>query len=207
MTRHKFKKALSFLFLTTVFSITTFSLVSVSSIVNSESVKFVPMLSGGPSPSAAWTYGTSYYHTFTHNQLRTLNNKYQSTIRSFNYVSRQYEYSDRTQLKLTLIISTGSNTKLLKNKDNYQFYYCKKEIHELGVITVKSPFENDIRIYDKERTICDCLKKKAVFDEDMVLSAVKQYFRETGNDYAKLLNYAEILKIRDTVKQYMEVLI
>lgn len=118
-----------------------------------------------------------------------------------------HHLSDRTPLKLTLIIPTGYNTKLLKNKDNYQFYYCKKEIHELGVITVKSPFGNDIRIYDKERTICDCLKKKAVLDEDMVLSAVKQYLRETGNDYAKLLNYAEILKIRGTVKQYMEVLI
>ncbi|CAB1249451.1 hypothetical protein ACFHWD_20215 [Clostridium sp. MT-14] len=93
MTRHKLKKALSLLLLTTVFSVTTFSSVSASSIVNSESAKFVPMLGGGPSPSAAWTYRTSYYHTFTHNQLRTLNNKYQSTIRSSTYVAGQYAYN------------------------------------------------------------------------------------------------------------------
>lgn len=127
----------------------------------------------------------------------------------FSYETALYfnNLSDRTPLKLTLTIPTGYNTRLLKEKDEYQFYYCKEDIHELGIINVKSPYGNDIRIYDKERTICDCIKKKSVLDKDIVLSAIKEYLSETGNDYAKLLRYAEILKIRDKVRQYMEVLI
>ena len=94
----------------------------------------------------------------------------------------------------------------LKDKDNYQFFYCNSEIHEIGITTVQSSFGNKIRVYNKERTICDCIKKKNKLDADLVLSAVKQYMLEKGNDYALLLKYAEMLKIREIVKQYMEVL-
>ncbi len=49
--------------------------------------------------------------------------------------------------------------------------------------------------------------RKAVLDKDFVLSAVKQYMAESGTNLAKLLDYAEQLKVRNTVRQYMEVLV
>jgi len=115
--------------------------------------------------------------------------------------------SDRVPLKLTLTIPVGSSTKLSNEKSSYQIYFCKPEIHELGMMTLQSPFGNDIRVYDKERTICDCLKKRESLDKDLVLTAVKEYLSQSGNDYAKLLRYAETLKVREIVMQYMEVLI
>jgi len=117
-----------------------------------------------------------------------------------------HNLSDRTPLCLMLTIPNGFNSRLLKDKDNYQFFYCNSEIHEIGITTVQSSFGNKIRVYNKERTICDCIKKKNKLDADLVLSAVKQYMLEKGNDYALLLKYAEMLKIREIVKQYMEVL-
>ncbi len=114
--------------------------------------------------------------------------------------------SDRTPLQLMMTIPSGYNTTLLKDKTAYRFFYCKPNIHSLGISTVLSPYGNEIRVYDKERTICDCIKRKDSLDSDLVLTAVKRYMREHGNNFAKLLSYAEILKIRDTVRQYMEVL-
>ncbi|MDR1042333.1 MAG: type IV toxin-antitoxin system AbiEi family antitoxin domain-containing protein [Clostridiales Family XIII bacterium] len=114
---------------------------------------------------------------------------------------------DRTPMQLMITIPSGYNTTLLKDKLSYRFFYCKPDIHPIGVGTVLSPHGNELRVYDKERTLCDCIKKKDSLDSDLVLSAVKQYMRESGNDFAKLLSYAEILKIRDKVRQYMEVLI
>jgi predicted transcriptional regulator of viral defense system len=114
--------------------------------------------------------------------------------------------SDRTPLRLMMTIPSGYNTRLLTDTETYQFFYCKQEIHALGITTVQSPYGNDLRVYDKERTLCDCIKKKAVLDSDLVLAAVKQYMGENGTDLAKLLGYAETLKIRNTVRQYMEVL-
>lgn len=118
-----------------------------------------------------------------------------------------HDLSDRTPLKLALTIPNDTSTKLIMEKDNYQIYFCKQEIHDVGVTKIKSPFGNEIRVYDKERTICDCLKKRDSLDKDLVLSAVKEYLSQSVNDYTKLLKYAEMLGIRALVKQYMEVLI
>lgn len=115
--------------------------------------------------------------------------------------------SDRTPLQLMMTIPSGYNTTLLKDRNAYRFFYCKSEIHAIGITTVQSPQGNDLRVYDKERTLCDCIKRKICLDSDLVLSAVKQYMRENGTDFAQLLSYAETLKIRDIVRQYMEVLI
>jgi predicted transcriptional regulator of viral defense system len=115
--------------------------------------------------------------------------------------------SDRTPLQLMMTIPSGYNTTLLRDKNAYRFFYCKPDIHSIGISTVISPYGNELRVYDKERTLCDCIKKKTALDSDLVLTAVKQYMRENGTNFAKLLSYAELLKIRDTVKQYMEVLV
>jgi predicted transcriptional regulator of viral defense system len=114
--------------------------------------------------------------------------------------------SDRTPLQLMMTIPSGYNTTLLKDRATYRFFYCKPDVHVLGITTAPSPHGNALRVYDRERTLCDCIKKKATLDSDMVLTAVKQYMNENGADLAKLLAYAEALKIRDIVRQYMEVL-
>jgi predicted transcriptional regulator of viral defense system len=115
--------------------------------------------------------------------------------------------SDRTPLVLMMTIPSGYNTRLLKDKISYRFFYCKPDVYSLGITTLLSPHGNALRVYDRERTLCDCIKRKDRLDSDLVLTAVKQYMVERGADLAKLLSYAEKLKIRDTMRQYMEVLI
>lgn len=117
-----------------------------------------------------------------------------------------HDLSDRTPFQLMLTIPTGYNTRILKDIVNYKFFYCRKELCEIGKMKLKSPYGNEIIVYDKERTICDCIKKMDKLDIDLVLTAVKQYMRTSGSDFAKLLEYAEIFHIREKVRQYMEVL-
>lgn len=117
-----------------------------------------------------------------------------------------HDLSDRTPLRLMLTIPNGYNSRLLRDKNCYQFFYCKPEVHGVGIITAKSPFGNNIRVYNTERTICDCIKKKDKLESSIVLEAVKRYMKKSGNDYALLLQYAQMLNIRDTVRQYLEVL-
>lgn len=127
----------------------------------------------------------------------------------FSYETALYfhDLSDRVPLKLTMTIPTGHNTKLLLEKENYQFYYCKKDLHGIGIVTVKTVFGNDVAVYDVERTLCECIKKISVLDRDIVLTALKQYMSESEKDLSKLLKYAELFKVKDIMKQYMEVLI
>jgi predicted transcriptional regulator of viral defense system len=117
-----------------------------------------------------------------------------------------HDLSDRTPLQLMMTIPAGYNTRLLKETDKYKFFYCKKDQLEIGITQGKTTFGNSITLYDKERTICDCLRKKDKLDSDMVVMSVKKYMKEPGADFARLLKYAEIFNIREQVRQYMEVL-
>lgn len=117
-----------------------------------------------------------------------------------------HDLSDRTPFQLMLTIPSGYNTRLLKEKDKYKFFYIKNELHSIGKINLRSPYGNEIFVYNKERTICDCLRRKDKLDTDLVITAVKRYMNEPGADFARLLEYAELFNIRELVRQYMEVL-
>lgn len=117
-----------------------------------------------------------------------------------------HDLTDRTPIHLMMMLPSGASTRLLKEKESYEFFYCQEAVYRRGIITMRSPYGNDIRAYDRERTICDCIRKRERLDADLVLEAVKRYMKEKGNDYSKLLEYAEDFRIRDTVKLYMEVL-
>lgn len=118
-----------------------------------------------------------------------------------------HDLSDRTPFIMMMTIPSGYNSRLLKEKENYKFFYIAEKYHEIGKISAETPFGHQVNIYDKERTICDCIKKRNKLDKDIVNEAVKRYLRSSGADYAKLLDYAEIFKIKDLVRNYMEVLI
>jgi predicted transcriptional regulator of viral defense system len=118
-----------------------------------------------------------------------------------------HDLSDRVPFQLMITIPSGYNTRLLKDKKNYRFFYCKPELHQVGVTTALSPHGNTLRVYDRERTLCDCVKKQGTLDLDLVLTAIKSYMREKDADLAKLLDYAETFKIKEAVKQYTEILV
>lgn len=118
-----------------------------------------------------------------------------------------HELADRTPFQIMITIPSGYNTRLLKEKNKYKFFYVAKNLHTIGKITMKTPYGNEVYVYDKERTICDCLKKKEQLDSGLVNDAVRRYLKTPGSDYAKLTKYAELFNIKELVRKYMEVLI
>lgn len=116
-----------------------------------------------------------------------------------------HELSDRTPLRLIMTVPSGYNSRILQD-NKYQFFYCKKSLWDLGIIKMKSPYGNEIVLYDIERTLCDCYRKKDKLDNDLCLSALKQYMKRSDKDFAKLLLYAERFGIRELIYQYMEAL-
>ena len=117
-----------------------------------------------------------------------------------------HDLTDRTPFRLMLTIPSGYNTRLLKEKSKYKFFYINKKQHEIGQAYLLSPYGNEISVYNKERTICDCIRKKEQLDTNLVTTAIKRYMKDSEADFTRLLEYAEIFKVRTLVKQYMEVL-
>jgi predicted transcriptional regulator of viral defense system len=118
-----------------------------------------------------------------------------------------HDLADRTPLKLTLTIPSGYNTRMLKENDKYEFHYVSEKLHSIGITRIDSPFGHKLDVYNKERTIIDCIKKKSQLDIEIVTVALKEYFNLKDVNYTKLLRYAEIFNVKDAVRNYMEVLV
>jgi len=116
-----------------------------------------------------------------------------------------HDLSDRDPLIYMLTVPSGYGNRLMKEA-SYRFFYGNTELMQLGVMSLETPYGTQVKAFDKERTLCDCLKYIDQLDRDLVLTALKRYLQLPEKDKSKLLHYAEKLNIRDRVYQYLEVL-
>ena len=117
-----------------------------------------------------------------------------------------HNLSDRDPLRLMMTIPAGWNSKMLP-EDNIVFFYNTPKKMEFGVCETETPSGVTVKTFDPERTLCDCLRNTDKLDRDLVITALKRYVKDKNKDNAKLLEYASVLKIRDMVYRYLEVLV
>ena len=114
--------------------------------------------------------------------------------------------SDRTPMRYTLTFPHGYHTPGLK-KHNVKIKYVTPDIYDMGIKVKSSPIGNPLRVYDIERTLCDIVKGNNAFDVQLVNQAMKAYAASQNKDMAKLLAYAERLRVKPKILKYMEVLL
>lgn len=76
---------------------------------------------------------------------------------------------------------------------------------ELGLITMNTG-QIDVRIYDRERTVCDYFRKRNQLGEDMALEVLQNYMNGSRN-LQRLFEYAGKLRIKTVIKPYVEALV
>jgi hypothetical protein len=77
-------------------------------------------------------------------------------------------------------------------------YYTEPEVLELGISEVEI-CNKKMKIYSKERLICDVLKYREKMDAKDFRKAIFTYIEDENKDIDKLLEYAEIRKVRNKV--------
>ena len=117
-----------------------------------------------------------------------------------------HDLCDRTPIKFQLTVPTNYNNILIKNK-NYQFFYLKDELYEIGITEMKTPYGNKVKVYDLERTICDIIRNKKKIEIALFTDAMKRYAERKDRDSIKLHKYAKIFNIEDELRKYLEVLL
>ena len=114
--------------------------------------------------------------------------------------------TDRTPARFTMTFPWGYNAASLKD-ENISVKRTIKELYELGITELKSPADKIIRSYDIERTLCDIVRGKNVFDTQIVNQAMKYYTESKTKDIQKLIGYAEKLRVKIKILTYMEILL
>ena len=114
-------------------------------------------------------------------------------------------YSDRTPSSFTMTFQQGYNT--AHTKDRIIPKVVVNELYDLGVVDVDSPSGNPLKVYCIERTLCDIVKGNGAMDISIVNNAMKQYAQSRDKNIALLMDYAEKLRVKPKIQNYMEVLL
>ena len=114
--------------------------------------------------------------------------------------------SDRVPHNIDVTVPQGYNvSRIKKDYPSIHFHYVKKELWELGIIETKSPMGAVVKVYDKERCICDLIRDKKNMDMQLYTQAVKEYFK-SGSNTRKILKYGKQFGVEEKLRTYMEVL-
>ena len=132
--------------------------------------------------------------------------KYPKLIYSHETALFMHGLSDRAPFEYS--VTVPSSYKVVKGiSENNKIYYIKNELHSLGITTAKTSFNNDIRLYNIERTICDIVRSRNKVDIQILNEALKRYIKLKSADFNLLGEYAKEFNIDNIIKKYMEVLL
>lgn len=117
-----------------------------------------------------------------------------------------HDLTDREPIRYSVTVRTGYNPSRLQ-ENGIQVYTIKKELHEVGAITAKTPFGHTVPVYDMERTICDLLRSRNRMEIQVFQDALKQYVRRKDKNLRILMQYAGMFHVEKILRQYLEVLL
>ena len=139
-------------------------------------------------------------------EMYAMQTKYPKLIYSHETALYLHGLSDRTPFEYSASVPSGYKV-VGSVADRFKIYYIKKELHELGLETMKSSHGNPIRAYDVERTVCDLIRSRNRIDVQILNDALKRFVKLKSADHSILLEYARKLKVEAVLKSYLEVLI
>lgn len=114
--------------------------------------------------------------------------------------------SDKVPHVYDITLPRGSNiNSLKKDVSSLRCHYLQAELYGIGITEVQSPQGATVKVYDRERCICDLIRDKDQIDMQLFTQAIKDYFKSKPNN-RKLLKYGRIFAIEEKIKTYMEVL-
>lgn len=116
-----------------------------------------------------------------------------------------YGYTDRIPSAWQIAVNRYSKT--TQYEIDYPFvepYYLEPKFLEIGVNIINVDGVN-VRIYDRDRTICDVLRYERKLEEEVFIQAIKTYIKDPEKNVRNLFEYAEIFNIKNKVQTYIGV--
>lgn len=63
-----------------------------------------------------------------------------------------------------------------------------------------------VKVYDRERTICDIVKYRNKLDSNVLKEALNNYANSKNKNYSRMMKYADKMRVRNILNNYFEVL-
>ena len=151
---------------------------------------------------------TGYYQWIKNtdpSELSTVVRLFPDGILCMDTALRHYGYSDRTPAAWHMAVSKDSNK--TRFHIDYPFvkpYFVEPGLLELG-LTDGEIDGISVRIVDKERAICDCLRYRNKMDREIFNKAVQSYIADPEKNIPNLMAYAKPLRVLKPVQDILGV--
>jgi predicted transcriptional regulator of viral defense system len=116
-----------------------------------------------------------------------------------------YELTTFTPSVVSVAICRGSR----RPKIDYppaEFYHFSKKQFEAGISEIKIK-SRKIRIYNPEKTICDCFRYRNKLGLDIAKEGLSEYLKRKNRNLERLLEYAEICRIKSLLQTWLNAMI
>lgn len=142
---------------------------------------------------------TGYYQWINpedFSEVSTVKRLFPDAIFCMDTALLHYGYSARTPLEWHLAVSKDSGKSRFKiDYPHVKAYYLEPTLLEMGLSTGEKD-GHSIRIYDRDRVICDCLRYRNKMDKEIFNKAIRAYVTDPQKNIPRLLDYAERLRVK-----------
>jgi predicted transcriptional regulator of viral defense system len=84
-------------------------------------------------------------------------------------------------------------------------YKMKRNLFEIGIVNIRYKGK-EIRIYDKERIVCDFVRLRNRIGTDVAIEVLRNYLNDSA-DIQKLTGYAKAMRINKVIQTYLEAML
>ena len=105
------------------------------------------------------------------------------------------------------IIYSGETALYLHGLIDREYSHICFTVLDMGICEIPSSSGNLVKVYDKERCICDLIKDRKKYEIQLYQTAIKEYMSSKEKNLSRLIEYAVKLGVRDEVMMYVEVMV
>lgn len=149
-----------------------------------------------------------YYHwiyDFNGSEITIISSLFPDAVLCMDTALFYYGYSDRNPPEWNIAID--KNVSRQRTKIDYPFvkaYRVAPALLTLGETTGEID-STKVRIYDRDRTICDVLRNMNKMDKEIFNKAIQNYVKDPKRNIPNLMNYAKELRVQKKVKDLIGV--
>ena len=149
-----------------------------------------------------------YYHwieSYGKDEIVIINRLFPDGVLCMDTALFYYKYSDRTPAEWHITID--KNTSRQRTQVEHPLikaYRVESELLTLGEANGEIDSQK-VRIYDRDRTICDVLRNMNKIDKEIFNKAIQGYVKDPKKNIQNLMQYAKALRVQKRVKDIIEV--
>lgn len=149
-----------------------------------------------------------YYHwinSYEKDEIVIINRLFPDGVLCMDTALFYYKYSDRTPAEWHITID--KNTSRQRTQVEYPLikaYRVESELLPLGEANGEIDSQK-VRIYDRDRTICDVLRNMNKMDKEIFNKAIQSYVKDPKKNIPNLMQYAKTLRVQKRLKDIIEV--